>query len=96
MTQYRLTHKAENDIESIYEYSILNFGLEVARVYVAGMHECFGVLAENQSWGSDYSAVKSGVLRYEYRSHSVYYQKEKQGILIIRVLGRRQSPALHV
>jgi toxin ParE1/3/4 len=38
MAIYELTHKAEDEIEEIYEYSIVSFGLEVARKYISGMN----------------------------------------------------------
>ena len=96
MAVYQLTNKAESEIESIYEYSILNFGLRVAQDYISGLHHCFELLADNQSWGTDYGFIKSGLLRYEYRSHSVYYQPTGNGILIVRVLGGKQNPTLHI
>ena len=96
MAVYQLTNKAESEIESIYEYSILNFGLRVAQDYISGLHHCFELLADNQSWGTDYGFIKSGLLRYECRSHSVYYQPTGNGILIVRVLGGKQNPALHI
>ncbi|MUG92091.1 type II toxin-antitoxin system RelE/ParE family toxin [Scytonema sp. UIC 10036] len=72
MATYQLTNKAERDIENIYEYSILNFGLRIAQEYVSGMHDCFALLAEYQSWGSNYSFIAPGLQRYEYRSHAIY------------------------
>ena len=96
MAVYQLTNKAESEIESIYEYSILNFGLRVAQDYISGLHHCFELLTDNYSWGTDYGFIKSGLLRYEYRSHSVYYQSTEDGILIVRVLGSKQNPALHI
>jgi toxin ParE1/3/4 len=96
MANYQLTNKAEAELERIYEYSILNFGLKVAQNYFSGLHDYFTLLANNPSWGNDYSFIKNGLLRYEYRSHSIYYQKTKIGILIIRVLGGKQDPALHI
>lgn len=54
MAAYQLTNKAESEIERIYEYSILNFGLRVAQDYVSGLHHCFELLADNPSWGNDY------------------------------------------
>ena len=95
MEKYQLTNKAENEIEDIYEYSILNFGLNTAQDYVSNLHECFAVLSDNRSWGNDYGFIKAGLLRYEYRSHSGYYQNTEYGILIIRVLGNKQDPARH-
>jgi toxin ParE1/3/4 len=96
MATYQLTNKAESEIERIYEYSILNFGLQVARDYISGLHDCFELLADHQSWGSDYSFIASGLMRYEYRSHSIYYQLNDEGILILRVLGGKQDPALYI
>jgi toxin ParE1/3/4 len=96
MATYKLTNKAESEIESIYEYSILNFGLQVAQDYICGLHDCFELLAEHQSWGSDYSFIASGLQRYEYRSHAIYYQSNEEGILIVRVLGGKQDPAFHM
>ncbi len=96
MAVYELTHKAEDEIEEIYEYSIVNFGLEVARKYISGMQDCFELLAGHQSWGNDYGLIKPGLLRYEYRSHSIYYQPVEDGILIVRVLGGKQDPARNI
>jgi toxin ParE1/3/4 len=93
MAKYRLTNKAEAEIEAIYEYSVLSFGLETARDYLVGLHEKFELLAEHQSWGGDYGFIAPGLRRYEYRSHSIYYQVTGSDILIVRMLGNRQDPA---
>lgn len=96
MAAYNLTQKAESEIESIYTYSIENFGLRVARNYLLGLHDCFELLAIHQTFGTDYSFIQPGLFRYEYRSHSIYYQSIEAGILIVRVLGARQDPARHI
>jgi toxin ParE1/3/4 len=96
MAIYKLTNKAEIEIENIYEYSIINFGLQVAQVYLLGLHDCFDLLADYQSFGTDYGFIEPGLFRYEYRSHSIYYQITEDGILIVRVLGSKQDPARHI
>jgi toxin ParE1/3/4 len=96
MAIYKLTSKAEIEIESIYEYSIINFGLQVAQGYLLGLHDCFDLLANHQSFGTDYGFIELGLLRYEYRSHSIYYQITEDGILIVRILGSKQDPARHI
>ena len=93
MEKYQLTIEAEFEIAEIYEYSILKFGLTIAREYVFGLHEKFDLLAVNQSWGSDYAFIKTGLCRFEYRSHSIYCQIHEKRILIVRILGNRQDPA---
>jgi len=96
MGNYQLTKKAENEIGDIYEYSILNFGLAIAQEYVLGLHDCFNLLSENQSWGNNYSFITPDLHRYEYRSHSIYYQANENTTLIVRILGKRQDPARHI
>ena len=95
MGNYQLTNEAEAEIEGIYEYSIVNFGLEIARDYIFGLHEKFEILAGNPSWGNDYNFINPGLYRYEFRSHSIYYQASGANILIVRILGNRQDPARH-
>jgi len=95
MGTYRLTATADAEIDAIAEYSILNFGLETARDYITGLHDRFGLLADHPSWGNDYGHISPGLRRYEYRSHSIYYQPQGGGILILRVLGDKQDPARH-
>ncbi len=57
MATYQLTNKAESEIEGIYEYSILNFGLRVAQEYMSGLTHCFELLADNHSWGKQNPAL---------------------------------------
>ncbi|MFN0313547.1 MAG: type II toxin-antitoxin system RelE/ParE family toxin [Burkholderiales bacterium] len=45
MAVYSLSSKTATDLEGIYEYSILNFGLDQARAYLSGLHELIEVLA---------------------------------------------------
>ncbi len=68
----------------------------MAQDYISGLHDCFELLAEHQTWGSDYSFIFSGLKRYEYRSHAIYYQPNEEGILIVRVFGGKQDPAIHM
>ena len=96
MAIYQLTNKAEIEIENIYEYSIVNFGSQVAQAYLLGLHDCFDLLADHQSFGTDYNFIQLGLLRYEYRSHSIYYQPTEDGVLIVRILGAKQDPARHI
>jgi len=52
MAVYSLSSKAAADLDGIYEYTILHFGLEQARVYLLGLHERFEILAEHRRRGA--------------------------------------------
>lgn len=97
MAAYKLSAAADADIDAIYEYSIVNFGLAVAREYLAELFARFELLADHADWGSDYGHIVPGLRRYEHTSHSIYFTRLDTGdVLIIRVLGARQDPARHL
>jgi plasmid stabilization system protein ParE len=57
----------------------------------------FGIAGrQSHSWGNDYGLIKPGLLRYEDRSHAIDYQPTGDGILVVRVLGGKQNPTLHI
>jgi len=97
MAGYKLSAKATGDIEAIYEYSILNFGMATADDYIDELFARFDLLAGNPDWGNDYGHIAPSLRRYEHTSHSIYYTRlDAGGILIIRVLGARQDPGRHL
>ncbi len=96
MADYLLSEAAQADAEEIYAYSIMTFGLSMARAYLEGLHLRLQQIADNKVLGRDYSHILPGLLRYEHRSHSVYFQRERTGVLVIRILGAAQDPMLHI
>jgi toxin ParE1/3/4 len=95
MAGYRLSNTAVADVERIYQYSILNFGLTKANTYIDRLHDRLSVLNEQPHWGNAYAHIAPELKRYEYGAHSIYYEIADGGIFIIRVLGNRQDPARH-
>ena len=73
MAAYRLSGKAEADLDGIYEYTIASFGLAQARDYLNGLHERFRRLAEQPLLGRDAPRISPGLRRHEHRSHVVFY-----------------------
>jgi len=73
MATYSLSEKAVSDLEDIYEYTILNFGLEQARAYLLGLHERFQILADNPGVGRSAEQLALELRRHEYQSHIIFY-----------------------
>ena len=96
MAAYKLSGKASADVEDIYEYTIVNFGIEQARTYLHGLDDCFNALAENPLRGRAADELASELRRYEYQSHVVFYREVEQYTLIIRVLHQTMDFARHV
>lgn len=96
MAVYKLLSKADADLAGIYEYTILNFGLEQARAYLLGLHERFSALAEHPMQGTSAQELAPNLRRFEYQSHIVFYVTKKQGIRIARVLHQSMDIKRHV
>ncbi len=92
---YQLSKTAQSDLDGLYVHGVLSYGLRQADAYYDGLIERFETLVQYPSWGNDYSFISPGLFRFEYGSHSIYYQSAGDGILIVRILGNRQDPARH-
>ena len=63
MAAYRLSGKAEADLDGIHEYTIVHFGLAQARDYLNGLDERFGRLAEQPMLGRSVARLSPGLPR---------------------------------
>jgi len=95
MANYHLTRKALSDLDGIYEYGILTFGLRRADVYYDGLIERFGKLANHPQQYPAVDHFRPGYRRSVYHTHSIYYYIKGSDIEIIRVLGH-QDPDRHL
>ena len=95
MAVYRLSEKAALDLDEIYEYTILNFGLAQAQNYLNGLHERFGRLAQQPMLGRGGAQVAPNLRRYEYGSHVVFYVPQGEEVFIVRVLHERMDAPGH-
>jgi toxin ParE1/3/4 len=96
MAAYSLSEKAVSDLDGIYEYTILNFGLEQARAYLLGLHERFQILADSPGVGRSAAQLAPELRRHEYQSHIIFYTPEAKGVLIVRVLHTRMDARRHL
>ena len=96
MNSYRLSEAADADIEHILERSIEAWGFDRAEAYLLSLHHTFGRLAEFPNSGRDVSSLRSGYFRAEHESHSIFYRKITEGILIMRVLHQKMQPKRHL
>ncbi len=96
MTDYHLTSRAEADLAGIADYTIEVFGIEQARRYRDDLEACFRRLAENPRLGRNAEALASGLRRFEYRAHAVFYTEDKGGVLIVRILHARMDAPRHL
>lgn len=92
MTKIELTLDAERDLINIYLYGLEHFGHAQAERYAETLNGKMAVVAENPSFGTDYSFIKKGLRRYECVTHAIYYRTTASGILVLRILHGRMDP----
>lgn len=92
---YRLSNKADSDLGSILDYSIVNFGADIMLKYHQSLETCFETLDENPDLGTEVDYLRSDYLCFEYRSHLMFYKKIHQDILIIRILHKSMNAPEH-
>lgn len=88
MASYRLSNKALDDLERIYLYGITTFGLDQADRYYDGLLGRLQKIADNPEHAQAVENVWPGLRRSVYQSHSVYYLLQRDGVQIVRILGR--------
>jgi len=95
MGKYSLSEAAEKDLDQLYTYGVLNFGLEQTGQYTTAMINRFEELSEHPERYPAVDHIRKGYRRSVYEAHSIYYRVYKDSIIIVRVLGR-QTPDQHL
>jgi len=96
VADYRLTEKAEHDLEEIIDYTHEQWGTLQAHTYLDGLETRGQLLAENPDLGTRRGDVLAGLFSFPYESHILYYYKQPHGITILRVLHNRMDPMKHL
>ncbi len=91
MAAFKLSEEAEGDLERIYEYGVIYFGLDQADRYYDGLVEHFYKLAEIPYLWQAVDSIRSGYRRSVYGNDSVYYRINGGAVEIMRVLGSQDA-----
>ena len=92
---YRLSNKASTDLDSVLDYSIINFGAKVMLKYHKSLRKCFETLDENPDLGTEIEHIFPDYLCFEHRSHLMFYKKTNLDILIMRILHKSMDASRH-
>ena len=93
---YKLSNKAAEDFEQIYEYTYLNFSENKADIYTDDMDKCLLLLSSSPQIGRSLDKIKKGVYRLDHEYHAIFYLIESSDIFILRILHQQMNPLLHL
>ena len=93
---YTLSSMTQVDLEEIYIYTLLRFGINQADTYVTSFHETFNKIASNPYLGRTRSGYSNNLLSFKYQSHVIFYVISGHGIRIQRVLHHSREYKRHL
>lgn len=93
---FRTTRKADEDIFSLYEHGVLEYGQPSAEIYVAALRAMFELLAANPYIARERHEARPPVRLYPHRAHHIIYVVDDEDVLILRVLHGRQDWIRHL
>ena len=96
MAEYRLTPAAERDLESIWTYTVRQWGVEQAGRYIDSLTAAFGELADSPKTAPTVEHIRPGYRRWGVERHMVYFRVTDYGIAIVRVLHVRMDAPRHL
>ncbi len=91
MAAYRLSDAALADLDRIYEYGVLSFGLKQADDYYDGLVCQFQKVADMPLSYPAVDEIRAGYRRATYNSNSIFYRIKGQVVEIVRILGRENG-----
>jgi toxin ParE1/3/4 len=90
MASYRLTNKAVEDLNQIWEYSFDTWSEEQANYYYQTLISVCEDLAENPRIGRTYDSILPGLLGFIANKHIIFYRVIDAGLIeIARILHGR-------
>lgn len=94
--EYRLSPKARDDMESVWLYTLSQWGHEQTEKYIDDLAAAFDLLTDNPRLGKSCENIRPGYRKHPVLRHIIYYREVGYGIEIIRVLHDHQLAARHL
>lgn len=94
MKEIELTPKAEEDLETIWDYSFRQFGLAKADEYIDRLAAIFDVLATHEI-GTRRPELGEDICSLPVEQHMIYFISSYSVVTIIRILSQSQDTSRH-
>ena len=91
MGEFRLSERADLQLDDIYFYGVQTFGVYQAEAYHSGLARIFGLIADFPLMGASADFVKVGLRRLRFQVHFVYYTVETDHVFIKGILPQRMN-----
>ena len=93
---YRLRSVAKDDLETIWDYTYQQWGVDQAELYFSQLFDCFEKLALNPSIGRKRDDLLPGIMSFPEGRHMVFYENDGEGIVIISIVHQSADVNRHL
>jgi toxin ParE1/3/4 len=95
VAELAISRAAARDLDAIFDYGAVTWGVEQAAAYVSSFADCFTLLSDFPLIGTARPDVAPGSRSTPHGSHIVYFTSDSGRVTIDRILHNRQVPRGH-
>ena len=95
MAEFRLSPKAQPDLDGIFDYTVTHWGLSQALRYTDLIEGVCARLAEAPLQSQVCAPIRSGYRRRNVEQQVIYFRRTSYGIAVIRILHQRMDARRH-
>ncbi len=96
MAEYRLSPRAQRDLDSVFDYTVTQWGLPQALHYTDLLEAACVSLADAPEQGQNCANIRPGYRRRSVEQHVIYFRPTSYGIAVVRILHQRMDAARHL
>jgi len=86
MKKTLLSKAADADLEDIFDYTLVSFGIDQAITYVSGFDSAFESIAINPKIGRERLDIRAALYSVLHDKHIIFYRIDADNIRIVRIL----------
>jgi toxin ParE1/3/4 len=91
-----LSRRAEADLDEIADYSVAEFGVERALLYLDAIEQALRRLVEHPMIGAQRAELGATVRTYPAGEHRIFYEVRAEAVFVIRLLHKAVDVERHV
>ena len=96
MGEYRLSPRAQRDLDAVFDYSVPHWGLSQAMRYIDLIAAACADLAEAPQQAQSCANIRPGYRRRVVEQHIIYFRPTTYGIAVTRILHQRMDAIRHL
>lgn len=91
-----LSRRAQADLDDIRDYSVEQFGVERAILYLDAIEEAFRRLLDHPRIGAQRADIAASVQSFPIGEHRIYYETRRGRVHVLRLLHKAMDVERHL